>query len=72
MNERAHEGQVVVHAQEVAVSAKSQRLVECILEVTMRRFHVSVFMRLADVDSMAAEAVVCEQIAVRCGGLFVV
>jgi hypothetical protein len=35
LDERAHEGQVVLHAGEVATSAKPQRLVQGILEVTM-------------------------------------
>lgn len=52
MNDRAQEVQVVLNPGEVAASTKSQCLVKGILDVTMRRLHVSVLMLLADVDAM--------------------
>jgi hypothetical protein len=66
-----HERHVVVGTGEVAASPQSQRLVQPIFEVAVRRFHVAVFMRFADIDAMAAGAVVRQQSAVRCGELFV-
>ncbi len=55
----ADERHVVVHVGEVSVTTKSQGLIECILEVAVRRLNVSVLMRLADIDSMSPGAVVC-------------
>lgn len=72
VDELTYEGQVVFRTGEVAAATKSQRLVQGILQVTMRRLHVSVLMRLADVDAMALDAIMREQVAVRRGELFVV
>ncbi|MCS5618666.1 MAG: hypothetical protein NZ808_02310 [Myxococcota bacterium] len=56
----SHEGHVIINTEEVAASPQSQRLVERIFEVTMRRFNVAVFMRLTNVDAVAFDAVVVE------------
>jgi len=71
-DELTHEGHVVLRAGEVAASPQSQGLVECILDVTMQRLDITILMRLADVDAMAAETVMCEQVAVLCGELLIV
>jgi len=60
-----HERQEVVDALEVATFAEPQCLVKCVLEVTVRRLDVSVLVGLANVDSMALEAIVIEQITIR-------
>ena len=60
VDERMYEGHVVRGTGEVTASTKSQRLVQGVFQVTMRRLHVSVFMRLADVDAMALDAIVCQ------------
>jgi len=57
-DELTHEGHVVIRTEEVTASTQAQGLVQGILQVTMRRLHVSVFMRLADVDAMALDAIV--------------
>jgi len=62
-----HERQEVVDAVEVATFAEPQCLVKGVLEVTVRRLDVSVLMGLANVDPMALEAIVIEQITVRSG-----
>lgn len=60
LDERTDEPQIVLGADKIAASAQPQRLVQGILEVTVRRLHVSIFVRLADVDAMAIRAIVCE------------
>jgi hypothetical protein len=70
--ELPHECHVVLHLGEVTASPQPQGLVECILEVAMRRLHVAVLMRLANVDAMAFEAVMSEQLAVPRGEFFIV
>jgi len=60
-----HERQEVVDAVEVATFAEPQCLVKCVLEVTVRRLDVSVLMGLANVDPVALEAIVIEQITIR-------
>ena len=67
-----HKDHVVIRSGEITAAAKTQRLVHDVLEVTMRRLHVSVLMRLADVDAMSLDAIMREQVAVRRGELFVV
>lgn len=62
---------VVTGAREVAASPQSQRLVQRIFEVAVRRLDVAVLVRLADVDAMALRAVVLQQSAVLRGELFV-
>jgi hypothetical protein len=58
--ELPHEGHVVIPAGEVTAATQPQGLIECILKVAMRRLHVAVLMRLANVDAMAFQAVVSE------------
>jgi len=67
-----HERHVVIDAVEITAFAKPQRLVQCVLEVTVRRLDVSVLVRLADVDPMALETVVFEQITIGSGEFSVV
>jgi len=71
MGQLTHEGHVIVDAGEVAAAPQSQRLVQRILEVAVRRLHVAVLVRLADVDAMAFHTVVREQVAVSGGELLV-
>ena len=66
-----YEPHVVVNAVEVATSTQSQRLVKCILEVTMRRLDVSVLLRLANVNPMAFDTIVVQEITILSGKLFV-
>jgi hypothetical protein len=54
------EDHVVINSEEVTASPQSQRLVERIFEVTVRRLNVAVLMRLSDVDAMSFHAVVIE------------
>lgn len=57
----------VVDAIEVTTSTQSQRLVKCILEMTVRRLNVPVLMRLANVYPMALETVVIQQFLILSG-----
>jgi hypothetical protein len=66
-----HEPHEVVNVVEVATLTESQRLVKCILEVTMRRLNVSVLLRLANVNPMAFDTVVFQEFTILSGKLFV-
>ena len=68
----AQESRVVVDAAEVTALAQPQRLVQCVLEVAVRRLDVSVLVRLADIDPMALEAVVFEQVTIGSGEFSIV
>ena len=57
----------VVDAVEVTASTQSQRLVKCILEMTMRRLNVSILMRLANVYPVAFETVMIQQFLILSG-----
>jgi hypothetical protein len=55
---------VLLAASEVTTATHQQGLVHDGLEMTMRRFHVTVLVRLADVDALRLHLVVIHQIAV--------
>jgi hypothetical protein len=59
----------VVDAVEVTTSTQSQRLIKCVLKMTMRRLNVPVLMWLANVYPMAFETVVIQQLLIL-GGEF--
>jgi hypothetical protein len=71
LDQLTHECQILIDADEVTATAKSQCLVDGILEVTMRRLDVTVLMRLADVDAMATYSVVGQQVVILRGELLV-
>jgi hypothetical protein len=71
LDQLTHERQIFIDADEVSAATKSQCLVDCILEVTMRRLHVAVLVRLADVDAMATHSVVFQQVVILRGELLV-
>lgn len=60
----AEEDRVLVAAGEFAAAAEEQRLLDDRLEVTVGRLGVAVLVRLADVDPLAGQPVVVEQVAV--------
>jgi hypothetical protein len=60
----AEERRVLVTAGELAAAAEQQRLIDARLEVAVGRLGVAVLVRLADVDPLAGQAVVIEQVAV--------
>jgi hypothetical protein len=60
----AEEGGVLVAGSELAAAAEQQCLLDDRLEVAVGRLGVAVLVRLADVDPLAGQAVVVEQVAV--------
>ncbi len=48
----------------VPAATQSQGLVHSVLEVTVRRFHVAVLVRLADIDPLPLQIVVIQQVAI--------
>lgn len=57
---------VCVATAEVAAATQMQRLIHRVLEVSMRRLAVAVLVRLANIDPLAAQAVMVQQPAIAC------
>lgn len=66
------EARVLRAAGKIPAAAQQQRLLHRVLEMPMRRFHIAIFMRCADVDPLAHEAVMAQQSLIAPGEILIV
>jgi len=70
-HELPEESQILLRVGKVAIATQSQRLVKPRFQMPMRRLHVAVLMRFADIDAMASDTIMVEQRLILRRELFV-